>query len=287
MKASLSFHITLKGTMMRHKPRQAAEPKAPTRYRMQINKRTKKAPSTKLSQVEKAAAAAAARRAAAQLARERETRRRESVWDGREFLRDFLRTHFGEYLRHIQITSELTLDEIRMIGNEADKKWGTRQCRRLFNAPVLSDSIGYLLWCELRQGDALDHSHLSWVEDDEVEPEPEPERIPAEGETGERRVSEQMGTDTACFSTSDSLYEGILDWQPIVWTQNCNDRHSCRSSKATTSSGAITITNALTADREPTPESKAKVRKFSWTKGSSRKSKVGCLFDNFRRRMTN
>ncbi|CAJ2504926.1 Uu.00g123200.m01.CDS01 [Anthostomella pinea] len=97
--------------------------------------------------------------AAKQLAQECEFRHRESVQHGDEFLRDFLRCHFEQYLDHIRIISGQTLEEVKMIGNEKDQKLGVRQCRRLFNAPVLSDQIGYLLWCELRQGKALDHSH--------------------------------------------------------------------------------------------------------------------------------
>ncbi|KAI0594737.1 hypothetical protein F4775DRAFT_421377 [Biscogniauxia sp. FL1348] len=99
------------------------------------------------------------RQAAERLARECEFRRRKSICDGLNFLQDFLDCHFEEHLDQIRITCDLTLEQIKMIGNEEDKKWGVRQCRRLFNAPVLSDQIGYLLWCELRQGDTLDHRH--------------------------------------------------------------------------------------------------------------------------------
>ncbi|KAH9907169.1 hypothetical protein F4778DRAFT_525701 [Xylariomycetidae sp. FL2044] len=105
------------------------------------------------------------RQAAAQLVREREFRHCVSVGEGEEFLKNFLRHHFEEYLDQIRVTCDLTLEEIKMIGNEEDKKSGVGQCRRLFNAPVLSDQVGYLLWCELRQGDALDHSHESSSDD--------------------------------------------------------------------------------------------------------------------------
>ncbi|KAI1485194.1 hypothetical protein F5X96DRAFT_661072 [Biscogniauxia mediterranea] len=119
----------------------------------EIKKYIKKAPTKTPEQLEED------RQAAEQLARECEFRRCRSIRAGVDFLRDFLDCHFEEHLSQIRITCGLTLEEIKMIGNEEDKKWGVRQCRRLFNAPVLSDQIGYLLWCELRQGDALDHKH--------------------------------------------------------------------------------------------------------------------------------
>ncbi|KAI8631230.1 hypothetical protein F5Y19DRAFT_473628 [Xylariaceae sp. FL1651] len=93
------------------------------------------------------------------LAREREALRLEAVMDGKGFLTDFLRYHFEDQFDNIRIISKLTLEEIKMIGNEENINCGVRQCRRLFNAPVLSDQVGYLLWRELRQGNALDHSH--------------------------------------------------------------------------------------------------------------------------------
>ncbi|KAI0378950.1 hypothetical protein F5Y04DRAFT_283320 [Hypomontagnella monticulosa] len=87
-----------------------------------------------------------------QLAREYEIRRQESIEDGREFLKDFVRYYFREYVDHIRIISTLTFEEIKMIGNEQDQAYGVQQCRRLFNALVLSDQVGHLLWCELRKG---------------------------------------------------------------------------------------------------------------------------------------
>ncbi|ORY58432.1 uncharacterized protein BCR38DRAFT_447291 [Pseudomassariella vexata] len=109
------------------------------------------------------------RQAAEQLEQECEFRRRLSVQDGVAFLEDFLHHHFPEHLDHIRIQSTLTLEDIKMIGNEEAAK-GIRECRRLFNAPVISDEIGTLLWNELRQGDALDHSH-EWRSEDEVDKE--------------------------------------------------------------------------------------------------------------------
>ncbi|ETS78322.1 hypothetical protein PFICI_10384 [Pestalotiopsis fici W106-1] len=79
-------------------------------------------------------------------------------WKGREFLLDFLQSHFPEHLDNITLRGTPTLEEIRMIGNE-DLATGVRQCRRLFNAPVISDTVGSLLYQELRQGHALDHTH--------------------------------------------------------------------------------------------------------------------------------
>ncbi|KAI1326555.1 hypothetical protein F5Y16DRAFT_400250 [Xylariaceae sp. FL0255] len=87
-----------------------------------------------------------------------ESRRLEGVMEGTAFLRRFLHHHFEDYYDHIQVISDITLEEIKMIGNE-DQAIGVRQCRKLFNAPVLSDQIGYLLWTELRQGLTLDHAH--------------------------------------------------------------------------------------------------------------------------------
>ncbi|KAK8112507.1 hypothetical protein PG984_013033 [Apiospora sp. TS-2023a] len=99
------------------------------------------------------------------LQQEHEFRRRFSIQEGRDFLADFLRVHFAAHRDHVAIRAEgLTLEEIKMIGNEEDVAAGVRQCRRLFNAPVLSDRVGSLLYEELRQGDELDHSHewRSW-----------------------------------------------------------------------------------------------------------------------------
>lgn len=93
-----------------------------------------------------------------QLEHEHEFRRRVSVEQGKDFLLDFLQHHFEEHLGTITIKSNKTLEEIKMIGNE-ELPVGVRQCRRLFNAPVISDQVGLLLWQELRQGDALCHSH--------------------------------------------------------------------------------------------------------------------------------
>ncbi|KAK8078796.1 hypothetical protein PG994_002603 [Apiospora phragmitis] len=94
-----------------------------------------------------------------ELQHEHEFRRRFSVQEGRDFLADFLRVHFAEHRDHVAIRTAKTLEEIKMIGNEEDVASGVRQCRRLFNAPVLSDSVGSLLYEELRQGEDLDHSH--------------------------------------------------------------------------------------------------------------------------------
>jgi hypothetical protein len=93
-----------------------------------------------------------------QLEQEHELRRRVSVEEGKEFLLDFLHHHFEDHIGAITIKSTKTLEEIKMIGNE-DLSTGVRLCRRLFNAPVISDQVGLLLWQELRQGDALNHNH--------------------------------------------------------------------------------------------------------------------------------
>ncbi|KAI0026022.1 hypothetical protein F4780DRAFT_718118 [Xylariomycetidae sp. FL0641] len=95
-----------------------------------------------------------------QLKTARARRRRRSVQAAEAFLRDFVGAHFGEHADAIRITADAaTLDDIKMIGNETDQRTGVGACRRLFNAPVLSDQVGYLLWQELRQGEALGHSH--------------------------------------------------------------------------------------------------------------------------------
>ncbi|KAI0175140.1 hypothetical protein BJ166DRAFT_587886 [Pestalotiopsis sp. NC0098] len=80
------------------------------------------------------------------------------VCQGRDFLIDFLRCHFPEHMSIITLRGTPTLAEIRIIGNEQMAE-GVRQCRRLFNAPVISDTVGLLLYQELRQGESLDHSH--------------------------------------------------------------------------------------------------------------------------------
>ncbi|KAK6083437.1 hypothetical protein SCUP234_03787 [Seiridium cupressi] len=98
---------------------------------------------------------------------EHEFRRRVSVIEGREFLLDFIQYHFASHMENITIKNTKTLEEIKMIGNE-ELSIGVRQCRRLFNAPVISDQVGLLLWQELRQGDALDHTH-EFRTDDEAE----------------------------------------------------------------------------------------------------------------------
>jgi hypothetical protein len=106
----------------------------------------------------------------ANLEYENEFLRRATVEDGKDFLLDFLRYHFPDHLDSIAIKCRKTLEEIKTIGNE-ERSVGVRQCRRLFNAPVLSDEIGLLLWTELRQGDALSHCHEfhpddeAWMED--------------------------------------------------------------------------------------------------------------------------
>jgi hypothetical protein len=89
---------------------------------------------------------------------ERDHERQEAQWKGRHFLLDFLRSHFPQHLDNITLRGTPTLEEIRFIGNE-DLATGVRQCRRLFNAPVISDKVGSLLYQELRQGQALDHTH--------------------------------------------------------------------------------------------------------------------------------
>ncbi|KAH8196415.1 hypothetical protein TruAng_009431 [Truncatella angustata] len=97
---------------------------------------------------------------------EHEFRRRMSANEGREFLLDFIQDHFPEHVQNITIRGTKTLEEIKMIGNEDEPSVGVRQCRRLFNAPVMSDQVGLLLWQELRQGDALDHSHETLTGDE-------------------------------------------------------------------------------------------------------------------------
>ena len=92
------------------------------------------------------------------LQEENEFRHLLAVQEGRDFLHHFAKTHFESHMDHISITNAKTIGEIKMIGNE-EISVGVRQCRRLFNAPVISDDMGLLLWQELRQGDALDHSH--------------------------------------------------------------------------------------------------------------------------------
>ncbi|KAF3026460.1 hypothetical protein E8E14_012581 [Neopestalotiopsis sp. 37M] len=89
---------------------------------------------------------------------ERDHEKQEAQWKGRHFLLDFLRSHFPKHLDNITLRGTPTLEEIRFIGNE-DLATGVRQCRRLFNAPVISDKVGSLLYQELRQGQALDHTH--------------------------------------------------------------------------------------------------------------------------------
>ncbi|KAK7995775.1 hypothetical protein PG991_015242 [Apiospora marii] len=99
----------------------------------------------------------------ASASQEREFRRRFSIQEGRDFLADFLRVHFWAHRDQVAIRADAasarTLEEIKMIGNEGDAASGVRQCRRLFNAPVLSDRVGSLLYAELRQGGDLDHCH--------------------------------------------------------------------------------------------------------------------------------
>ncbi|KAK8062166.1 hypothetical protein PG997_014263 [Apiospora hydei] len=116
--------------------------------------------------------------ALAALQREHEFRRRFSEQEGRDFLADFLRVHFAPHRDAVAIRRRpaKTLEEIKMIGNEEDVAAGVRQCRRLFNAPVLSDRVGSLLYEELRQGAELDHSHEWWRlvtsdEDDDADDE--------------------------------------------------------------------------------------------------------------------
>ncbi|KAI1846395.1 hypothetical protein JX266_007600 [Neoarthrinium moseri] len=119
-----------------------------------------------------------------QLEHESEFRRRLSVEDGREFLLDFLRHHFADHVDKVTIKSTRTIEEIKMIGNEG-RGTGVRACRRLFNAPVISDQIGLLLWQELRQGDALDHSH-------ELRTDDEAERDSVAPEAVRRRRAEEL-----------------------------------------------------------------------------------------------
>lgn len=92
------------------------------------------------------------------LQEENEFRHLLAVQEGRDFLYHFAKTHFESHMDHISITNTKSIGEIKMIGNE-ELSVGVQQCRRLFNAPVISDEMGLLLWQELRQGDALDHSH--------------------------------------------------------------------------------------------------------------------------------
>lgn len=94
-----------------------------------------------------------------ELQHEHEFRRRFSIQEAHDFLSDFLRVHFAGHRDLVTIRTAKTLEEIKMIGNEEDVATGVRQCRRLFNAPVLSDRVGSLLYEELRQGEDLDHSH--------------------------------------------------------------------------------------------------------------------------------
>lgn len=128
------------------------------------------------------------------LQQEHEFRRRFSIQEGRDFLSDFLRVHFAAHRDHVAIRADAasarTLEEIKMIGNEEDVASGVRQCRRLFNAPVLSDRVGSLLYEELRQGDDLDHSHewRPFVTDSDDEDEDEDE-----GEGEWREYGEGMG----------------------------------------------------------------------------------------------
>ncbi|KAI0164015.1 hypothetical protein GGR57DRAFT_516353 [Xylariaceae sp. FL1272] len=105
---------------------------------------------------------------------ERRYRRSQGVLDGEEYLGNFLQQHFEDHIDQIRIISAMTLAEIKMIGNEENQAVGVSQCRRLFNAPVLNDQIGYLLWCELRQGEALDHTHDTPKDENVNEPPPPP-----------------------------------------------------------------------------------------------------------------
>ncbi|KAL7622156.1 hypothetical protein AAE478_007658 [Parahypoxylon ruwenzoriense] len=150
---SQAFRITLGGSRVKEGAKHGKERSLGSDGE-QIEKHMKKTPN-KISQP----ITDRAGRETEKLRYEWETRRHESIEDGSDFLKDFLRCHFEEHLDYIRIVNNLTLDEIKMIGNEQSKALGVRQCRRLFNAPVLSDQIGFLLWCELRQGHNLDHNH--------------------------------------------------------------------------------------------------------------------------------
>ncbi|KAI5917997.1 hypothetical protein F4810DRAFT_693901 [Camillea tinctor] len=164
--SNATFPISLMGAEVKPLPKKDDKGKEVERDGREIIKFIKKA-STKTPQQREGD-----RRAVEQLIQECEIRRRASIHDGEEFLRDFLNCHFEEHLDQIRITCDLTLEQIKMIGNEEDQMWGVSQCQRLFNAPVLSDQIGYLLWCELRQGDTLDHSHEKPPTDKEAEERP-------------------------------------------------------------------------------------------------------------------
>ncbi|KAK8116480.1 uncharacterized protein PG998_004761 [Apiospora kogelbergensis] len=104
-----------------------------------------------------------------ELQHEHEFRRRFSIQEAHDFLSDFLQVHFAEHRDLVTVRTSKTLEEVKMIGNEEDVASGVRQCRRLFNAPVISDRVGSLLYEELRQGADLDHSHEWWrcVHDDD------------------------------------------------------------------------------------------------------------------------
>ncbi|KAI1074201.1 hypothetical protein F5B20DRAFT_467826 [Whalleya microplaca] len=223
------------------------------------------------------------------LAWQREGQRLRAVRDGADFLHHFLRTHFGRYLGYIQLVGAPTLDQIKLIGNEADQQRGTRACRRLFNAPVLSDEVGHLLWRELRQGAALDHSHERGEFERELERAAD--AAAAEWEAGERRAAGGGYVVVAVDEVdpdSSSIYDepsekGSVYGEPLARVWNTDRRPSFLSDEEDMSSSA-----AYTTPRAPTPEAVAEAGMAPLTRMTppqAQENKRGGLFGSIRKRM--
>ncbi|KAI1636813.1 hypothetical protein F4809DRAFT_607269 [Biscogniauxia mediterranea] len=277
--STATSRLSVMGAEAKQPQKRDEKEKEVKRDEREIKKYIKKAPVKTPEQLEED------RQAAEQLARECEFRRCRSIRAGVDFLRDFLSCHFEEHLNQIRITCGLTLEQIKMIGNEKDKKWGVRQCRRLFNAPVLSDQIGYLLWCELRQGDALDHKHEKHENSEsEIEEEGQftrimeaPERQESEMErhrkgSVDREVVSEPGSPTSRIHRRwTGMPHENYGWNPDYFTPS-----------------ALQNPRAVTSPGSPAPEPDEGPQRGRAGSAPDKlhmpRKKVECLIEGFRKR---
>ncbi|KAI1504769.1 hypothetical protein F5X99DRAFT_370921 [Biscogniauxia marginata] len=271
MMTTPSFRLSLMGAEINPLPKKDERTRELERDEREIKKYIKKAPNKSPEQVEEE------RQATEQLIRECEFRRRKSIHDGEVFLKDFLNCHFEGHLDQIRISCDLTLENIKMIGNEEDQRCGVKQCRRLFNAPVLSDQIGYLLWRELRQGDSLDHSH-----EKETEGEAESRLKPIE-EVRERQVS---GLEIRGANTEEPPFDSPIYQIQRRWTGMSHNKYGRDPDYITPSKIVISTPSSPTSSPNPEPDAtpqRARARSAPDKLNLPRK-KIDCLMEGIQKR---
>ena len=90
----------------------------------------------------------------------RSQQRRNSIFEAKDFVRDFVKERWSEYYDHMRIKCFLAMPELRALGRLPQYE-GTKECRKLVSVPVIYDEIGNELWKRLASmsRNTLDEDH--------------------------------------------------------------------------------------------------------------------------------